>query len=172
MGDDLSLKERDAVRTPMQWSDEAQAGFSSANKTVHRVIAQGIYDYRLVNVEAQRRDPNSLLNWTAQMIRLRKECPEIGWDDWQVLATGSPGLLALRYDWRGNSLAVVHNFTEKPCEVRLNPRCAGDELLVNLLVEEESWVDEQGRHRIALEAYDYRWYRVGGLNYIIQRQKV
>jgi maltose alpha-D-glucosyltransferase / alpha-amylase len=172
MGDDLSLKERDAVRTPMQWSDEAQAGFSSAKKTVHPVIAQGIYDYRLVNVEAQRRDPNSLLNWTVQMIRLRKECPEIGWGEWQILATGSPGVLALRYDWRGNSLVVVHNFTEKPCEVRLKPGCAGDELLVNLLVEEESRADAQGRHRIALEAYDYRWYRVGGLNYVIRRQKV
>lgn len=172
MGDDLSLKERDAVRTPMQWSDEAQAGFSSAKETVHPVIAQGIYDYRLVNVEAQRRDPNSLLNWTAQMIRLRKECPEIGWGDWQILATGAPGVLALRYDWRGNSLVVIHNFTEKPCEVRLKPNCAGDELLVNLLVEGESRADEQGRHRIALEAYDYRWYRVGGLNYVIRRQKV
>jgi maltose alpha-D-glucosyltransferase/alpha-amylase len=72
MGDDLRLKERNSVRTPMQWSEEPQAGFSSAKKTVLPVISKGPYSYTRVNVEAQRRDPNSLLSWTERMIRLRK----------------------------------------------------------------------------------------------------
>ena len=79
MGGDLSLAERDSVRAPMPWSREPQAGFSTARKTVQPLIYQGPYGYELINVESQRRDPNSLLNWTAQMIRLRKECPEVGW---------------------------------------------------------------------------------------------
>src|SRR5688572_27661987 len=65
MGDDLSLKERDAVRTPMQWSDAPQAGFSTAAKLVHPVVSKGPFSYEQLNVEAQRRDPGSLLNWTA-----------------------------------------------------------------------------------------------------------
>src|SRR5690606_33996885 len=81
MGDDLSLKGRDAVRTPMQWSHERQAGFSTAEKLVHPVIEKGLWSYERVNVEAQRRDPSSFLRWTMRMIRIRKECPEIGWGD-------------------------------------------------------------------------------------------
>jgi maltose alpha-D-glucosyltransferase / alpha-amylase len=76
MGDDLSLKERVAVRTPMQWTADPQAGFSTSAKTVHPVIAKDPYRYDQVNVEAQRRDPSSLLSWATGMIRLRKECPE------------------------------------------------------------------------------------------------
>lgn len=94
MGDDLRLKERDAVRTPMQWSNERNAGFTAAEMPVRPVIADGPYAYDQVNVESQRRDPNSLLNWTARMIRVRKECPEIGWGSWTALAARSPPLQA------------------------------------------------------------------------------
>jgi maltose alpha-D-glucosyltransferase / alpha-amylase len=170
MGDDLSLKERDAVRTPMQWSDEPQAGFSLAEKTVHPVIDSGPYSYRKVNVQYQRRDPNSLLSWMTRMIRLRKECPEIGWGEWQILRTGSPSVLAMRYDWRGSSLLVIHNFAEKPQEIRVKPGVEGGEKLVSLLMNDESHAaGKSGVHTISIEAHGYRWYRVGGINYILRR---
>ncbi len=171
MGDDLLLNERDAVRTPMQWTDEPQAGFSTARKLVLPVIDKGPYRYDQVNVEAQRRDPGSLLSWTASMIRIRKECPEIGWGDWQILATGSPSILAMRYDWRGNSVVVVHNFDEKAHEARIKPGVSNGDKLVNLLVKDQSTADETGTHHLAIEAYGYRWYRVGGLSYLLRREK-
>ncbi|HET9533287.1 MAG TPA: alpha-amylase family glycosyl hydrolase, partial [Blastocatellia bacterium] len=171
MGDDLSLKERDAVRTPMHWSEEEMAGFSTSEKTVHPVIDKGPYSFEQVNVEKQRRDPNSLLNWMTDMIRLRKECPEIGWGDWKLLGTGSKSVLAMRYDWRGNSLVVVHNFDDRPHEARIKPGTEGGETLVNLLQQEECAADAKGIHRVQLEAYGYRWYRVGGLNYILRRTR-
>lgn len=173
MGEDLNLNERDSVRTPMQWSDEAQAGFSAAKSTIYPVIAdEGEYDYRQVNVEAQRRNPQSLFNWTGQMIRLRKECPEIGWGSWEILPTGSSKVLAMRYDWRGTSLVTIHNFDDQPHEITVKPNCPGEARLVNLLAEDESAADDNGQHRIQLEAYGYRWYRVGGLNYAIRRVKM
>lgn len=171
MGDDLSLKEREAIRTPMQWSDEPQAGFSLAAKTVHPVIDSGVYSYAEVNVEAQRRDPASLLNWTAHMIRLRKECPEVGWGEVTVLDTGSDRVLGLLYRWRDNALVTVHNFGDKPHEVRVAPRVAGGETLVNLRQEEQSEADGKGVHHLVVEAYGYRWYRVGGLNYALNRRR-
>lgn len=171
MGDDLTLKERNAVRTPMQWADEVQAGFSTAEQTIHPIIGTGIYSYKHINVEAQRRDPGSLLNWTARMIRLRKECPEIGWGSWKILPTGSSKVLGMRYDWEGNSMVVLHNFDEKPQEVRIRPGVQGGERLVNLLAEEASHSTHSGIHKIALESYGYRWFRVGDLNYVINRQR-
>jgi len=171
MGEDLSLKERDAVRTPMQWADEPHAGFSTASKTVYPVVKKGVYSYEQVNVEVQQRDPGSLLNWMRRMIRLRHECPEIGWGAWQTLKTGDPRVLALRYDWRGNSVVVVHNFDERACEVKVRPNVEGGERLVDLMVEDESHADGRGTHRIPLEAYGSRWFRVRDLDHVIHRDR-
>ena len=172
MGDDLALKERDSVRTPMQWSDEPQGGFSTAEKTVLPVIDTGVYSFGNINAAVQRRDPESLLNWTERIIRMRKECPEIGWGTCKVLSTGSPHVLALRYDWRGNAVIVVHNFDKRPHSIALTAEAEQHERLVNLLSEHHSIADERGRHHLSLEAFGYRWFRVGGLQYLLQREKV
>jgi maltose alpha-D-glucosyltransferase / alpha-amylase len=172
MGDNLELDQRDAVRTPMQWADERNGGFSTADpgQLVHPVIEDGVWGCRHINVENQRRDPDSFLNWTASMIRLRKECPEIGWGSYVVLKTGVPGVLAMRYDWRGNSVLVLHNFAEQPHEVRLEIDHAGDRLS-DLRREDEIIADEDGSLRIRLDALDYRWFRVGGLDYAVRRER-
>jgi maltose alpha-D-glucosyltransferase/alpha-amylase len=170
MGEDLSLKERAAVRTPMQWSSERNGGFSTARKLVNPVISKGPYGYQSVNVDAQRRDPGSLLNWMIKMIRVRKECPEIGWGEWTLLRTGARGVLALCYAWRGNRVVVLHNFHRQPQQVRVVLAGQGSELLVNLLDYEDSRANGQGRHEIALTAFGYKWFRVGGMNYALRRQ--
>jgi maltose alpha-D-glucosyltransferase/alpha-amylase len=171
MGDDLKLPDRNSVRTPMQWSDEPQAGFSTASKTLLPVIDDGIWGYKRINVAAQRRDPNSMLNWTERMIRLRNECPEIGWGTCKILNTGTPGILAMRYDWRNNSLVTVHNFEEKPKKIRLNVGVPQGDRLINLIAGEHSQADANGKHTIVLEEYGYRWFRVGNLNYRLNRVK-
>ncbi|TCO94635.1 maltose alpha-D-glucosyltransferase/alpha-amylase [Chthoniobacter flavus] len=172
MGDDLDLPEREAVRTPMHWSEDPQAGFSLHQKTVNPVISQGPFACSQVNVAAQRRDQNSLFNWTARMIRLRKECPEIGWGEWKILKTGSPSVLAMRYDWMGSSLVTLHNLSDQPQEVRIHPGVEESQVLVNLLDINESRAGDNGIHRITLESYGYRWYRAGSLNQVLRQRKV
>ncbi len=54
------------------------------------MIDKGPYGYHHVNVAKQRRDPNSMLNWTERMIRMRKEVPEIGWGDFTIIAAREP----------------------------------------------------------------------------------
>ncbi|MCG7363632.1 alpha-amylase family protein [Roseomonas sp. ACRSG] len=174
MGDDLSLPERECARTPMQWSDEPQAGFTRSAAPFKPVIASGPYGYEHVNVARQRRDPQSMLNWMERIIRMRKEVPEIGWGDFAVVETGRPDVLALRYDWRENSVLVVHNLSAEACEVAIDPGAAGahDGLLVNLLSDDHSRPEESGRHSILLEPYGYRWFRVGGLDYLLRRSEI
>lgn len=167
LGDDLSLKERAAVRTPMQWSDAPQAGFSTAEKLVHPVLTEGPHAYRHVNVETQRRTPDSLLNWMTTMIRLRQECTEIGWGKWQILNTGAPCVLAMHYHWQGSSLVILHNFSEKAVEVVLNLKREKESRLVDMLVDIESEADEKGQHYITLDAYGYRWFRAGDLSHLL-----
>jgi maltose alpha-D-glucosyltransferase/alpha-amylase len=171
MGDDLSLHERNSVRTPMQWSADPQAGFSKAKKTVLPLIDKGPYAYTHVNVEAQRRDPDSLLNWMTSLIRLRKECPEIGWGDWEILATGYKEVLGICYSWRGNSLMTLHNFAEKPYEITLDLKQNKENKLIDLMRNEEIDIDESGKVRITLEAYGYKWFRTRNLSHLLNRTK-
>ena len=74
MGDNLKLPERTAC-TPMQWSSEPQAGFTTSAKPVLPLIGDGPYGFQHVNVADQRRNPDSLLNWMERIIRMRKEVP-------------------------------------------------------------------------------------------------
>lgn len=173
MGDDLRLPERNAARTPMQWSDEPQGGFTRSDNPAAPPISGGPYGFEHVNVSGQRGDPQSLLNWTERMIRMRKEAPEIGWGDYAVLETGDSAVLALKYMWRNNAVVVVHNLGAKPVEIALDVDDGeGSDRLINLLAAEHSRAAEDGRHHLVLEAYAYRWYRVGGLDYILKRTDV
>jgi maltose alpha-D-glucosyltransferase/alpha-amylase len=105
---------------------------------------------------------------------MRKELPEVGWGDFTVLTTRDPAILALRYDWRNNSVLFLHNFNENPREVTLSVGLSGNagKHLINLLSEDHSEAGKSGRHTILMEAYGYRWYRVGGLDYILKRSDI
>jgi maltose alpha-D-glucosyltransferase/alpha-amylase len=170
MGDDQALPERQAVRTPMQWTADLHGGFSTAEKTVLPAVREGPFGYHRVNVAEQRRDPNSLLNCTERLIRLRKECPEFGWGDAQIVRTGSPQVLAVLATWRQNAVIAVHNFASEACEVRLTIPDAAHTPLTNLLTPEHSIPDARGRHTLSLEPYGYRWFRVGPLLDLITRE--
>jgi maltose alpha-D-glucosyltransferase/alpha-amylase len=174
MGDDLGLPERACARTPMQWSNEPHGGFTKADKPCTPVIDSGPYGFEHVNAAKQRRDPNSMLNWTERIIRMRKEVPEVGWGDFKVIATRDPAIFIIRYDWRNNSVLFVHNLDEKPREISFSVGLPGEsgKLLVNLLSEDHSRADGRGRHTLLLEGYGYRWYRVGGLDYLLKRSDV
>lgn len=172
MGENLRLPERNCARTPMQWSAEPQGGFTKSEKPILPVISGGAYGFEHVNVAQQRRDPDSLMNWMERMIRMRKEAPEVGWGEFTVLQTRRPEVLAIRYDWRNNSVVVVHNLSAEPREVLLDVGVEDSRCLVNLLSQENSDADAAGKHRLLLEPYGYRWFRVGGLDYILKRSAI
>jgi maltose alpha-D-glucosyltransferase/alpha-amylase len=170
MGENLALKERDAVRTPMQWANERNAGFSTARRTVHPVIRKGVFGYPQVNVEDQRRDSGSLLNWMKKLIRARKECCEIGYGDWELVRTGKAQVLGICYSWRGCRVLVLHNFSATPVEIGFHLAGPDSDLLSDVLGTNDSRVHPDGKHHIMLPEYGYRWYRVGSLNYALRRE--
>ncbi len=173
MGDDLSLPERNCARTPMQWSTEPHGGFTKNDKPVLPVISGGPFGFEHLNVAHQRRDPNSMLNWMERLIRMRKEAPEIGWGECVPLQTSDRGVLALRYDWRNNSVLVVHNLHSTPVEVEFSVGL-GDhgEKLIDIADGGNSKAEANGRHTLLLDAYAYRWFRVGGLDYLLKRKEI
>jgi maltose alpha-D-glucosyltransferase / alpha-amylase len=167
MGDDLSLKERDSVRTPMQWADEPNAGFSTADSDalVLPVIDDGAYAYHDVNVAEQRRDPDSCLNRIERMIRNRRETPEFGWGAWQIIETGEPTVLAIRYEWESRVVIAVHNLGRESCTITLQIDESGAVHLIDLLDNDLHELNSE-THKLDIEGYGYRWLRVHN---VIQR---
>lgn len=162
MGEDLSLAERNAVRTPMQWSDTPNAGFSAAptEKLVRPVVSAGSFAYEKVNVKAQERDPGSLLNWLKEVIRVRKMNPTFGWGDYSVMETGNAAVLAHRCDWEDTTVIAVHNLSTRPARVALDTGGDADELF-ELLGDRAGAVFETDDGRFEIEEYGYRWLRLG-----------
>ena len=173
MGDDLSLPERTCGRTPMQWSTEPNGGFTKSDKPIVPVISDGPYGFEHVNAAEQRRETNSMLNSSERIIRMRKEVPEIGWGDFEIVKTGDRAVLGVRYDWRNNSVLCLHNLAREPREIEFHTgiRGKGGAYLINLLTADHSQAGKNGKHRVCLEGYGYHWYRLGGLDYLLKRSE-
>ena len=161
MGDDLSLDERDAVRTTMQWSDAPNGGFSgaSADALQRPTIDSGPYSYESVNVEAQTRDPESLLTWVERAIRARKENPEIGRGEMEILETDSSSVFAHACMLDGREFVAIHNLSGKDVTCRVDLSGTDGEELVNQLdmAERRPFEDQL---EIELPRYGFVWYRV------------
>jgi maltose alpha-D-glucosyltransferase/alpha-amylase len=169
IGENLRLPERECARTPMQWTAERHGGFSRARTVVRPVINDPVFGYQKVNVAEQRRDPNSLLNWTERMIRMRKECPEISWGEFSVLRTDTAEVLALRYDWRESALVTLHNFSNRSQKVRLAVGSRNDGMLFEVFDGRHSRALPDGTHRLTLGPYGWRWFRVGSADNTLNR---
>ena len=164
MGDDLSLPERNAVRTPMQWSPAENGGFSTAEPKRHRrpVVSGGGYGYQHVNVQAQRRDHESLLNAAERLIRTRKECPEFGRGVWHLVKTNEPSVLAHCCQWRGGTVMAVHNLSSEPRAVRLDLNPFEASHLIDLMDDTEADILDDGSYELRLPSYGWYWYRLSG----------
>jgi maltose alpha-D-glucosyltransferase/alpha-amylase len=153
MGDDITLFDRNGVRTPMQWSGEENAGFSTApgDRLYAPVINDPEYGYRTVNVLAQQADPNSLLHILRNMILARKRLPVLakGWLEW--LDDLPKELLCF---WRRDSeqqVLALHNLADRPSDLHLPGGYRFKDAL---------YPDEPAQAVITLPGYGYRWLRV------------
>lgn len=158
MGDDLSLKERLAVRTPMQWSAAPHGGFTTGDTAFRKVIDNEIYGYRRVNVQRQLADSASLLNHIKRLINIRKVYPQIGSGDFAILNTGSKHVVAMLYQGGDQALLTVHNFANKPQEFRLNEKSIAGKPLHDLLLPGRP--STKGGERMKLPAFGFAWYRI------------
>ncbi|HEY4345418.1 MAG TPA: maltose alpha-D-glucosyltransferase [Parvibaculum sp.] len=122
MGDNIHLGDRHGVRTPMQWSADRNGGFSRADpeKLVLPLIMDSLYGYEAVNVEAQSRDPHSLLNWTRRMLATRRQQKAFGRGALTFLRPGNRKVLAYLREHEGTSILCVVNLSRTPQAVELD----------------------------------------------------
>jgi maltose alpha-D-glucosyltransferase/alpha-amylase len=121
MGDNIWLEDRDGVRTPMQWSDEKNAGFSTAHpsRLYSPVIDDEVFGYQKVNVRAQRNDPSSLFHTLRKMISIHKKHKSFGEGDCQFLHPDNAAVLAYIRQHEDESILVVNNLSSSPQLVAL-----------------------------------------------------
>jgi maltose alpha-D-glucosyltransferase/alpha-amylase len=163
MGDDIWLPDRDGVRTPMQWSaNAANAGFSTAAPAdlYAPVIDDEVYGYQQVNVATQRSDPDSLLNWIRQAIRIRKAHPALGRGDVEFLQPSSRAVLALLRTHGDETILALSNLSGEPQAVDLDlARWAGSQP-ADLFSGQALATVGSAPYHLGLEGYGYRWLRV------------
>lgn len=158
MGENLDLKEREAVRTPLQWSAASNGGFSPARtRTLVRALPKGAYGPEQVNVHVQNTDPGSLLNFLRELVRLRRSVPEIGWGKWRVLEIDTR-VLGLEVNWRGNVLFTFHNLSDAEVVLELGAEIGGTPA-DNLLDGSGSAGRVAKGGRVTLPPYGYLWFR-------------
>ncbi|MBX3412287.1 MAG: maltose alpha-D-glucosyltransferase [Pirellulales bacterium] len=124
MGDNIYLGDRNGVRTPMQWTGDRNAGFSKADfaQLYSPIIMDPVYGYQAVNVEAEQRDPSSLLHWMKRLIALRKRFTAFGRGEMQFLYPTNRKVLAYLRRYEEDVILVVANLSRfvQPAELDLS----------------------------------------------------
>ncbi|GBD84279.1 trehalose synthase/amylase TreS [bacterium BMS3Abin02] len=151
MGDDLDLPDRDGLRTPMQWDDGPNAGFSDADPSAlyTPVIDDPEYGYRTLNVAESLDDHSSLLNWTRKAIAVRRRHPAFGRGDVEWLRPADPALLAYVLTYEDDAVLAVANLSDRTTTMPL-PQ-PGTDLITG---------EPTGAGDLSLPPYGTRWLSV------------
>jgi len=153
MGDDVTLPDRNGVRTPMQWDDGAQAGFSQSDALYARLIHDPTYGFQAVNVAAQIADEDSFLHVVRKMIALRKELPLLAKGKLSWLLETPKETLCFERSQSGWRFIALHNISAEPQTVTF-PEWQN----FRDVFEEGAAVGET----ITLPPHGYRWLVVRG----------
>ncbi len=124
MGDNIFLGDRNGVRTPMQWSPDRNGGFSRADpqRLFLPLIMDPVYGYEAVNVEAQARDPSSLLNWMRRLLTVRRSSRAFGRGALDFLEPGNRRILAYLRTYENEIILCVANLARSAQPVELDLR--------------------------------------------------
>jgi len=172
MGDNIWLPDRDSSRTPMQWTPDRNAGFSTADpgKLFLPVVQSLVYHYNQVNVEAQLAQSRSLLHWIRNVIHVRKAHPVFGLGTIRVLQTNHESVLAFVRSYEGSGshfgdqpedVLCVFSFAHNPVSVSLEaPEFAGATLYDLFGGAEFPTVAEDGRFTLTLGTQNFYWLHI------------
>ena len=123
MGDNVYLGDRNGVRTPMQWSYDRNAGFSTAdNEQLYSpVVTNPNYHYESINVESELRSGSSLLNWMKKMLRVRKNYSQLlGRGRIRFIDQKNRRVLTYVREYSDQRMLCIFNLSRRPTYVELN----------------------------------------------------
>lgn len=159
MGDDIWLKDRDGVRTPMQWSALENGGFSKAPATrlYAPMVQDPVYGFAHVNVDSQRADPDSILQTIKHQIAVRRRHPVFGRGDCKFLLPANRSILAYSRQHLDATMLVVNNLSDKMQETRLDLGAFGGRMPTNVLTDQVFPSISREPYTLRLQPYEYLW---------------
>lgn len=159
MGDNIWLFDRNGVRTPMQWSAEAGAGFSTADPADFWVplIEDETFGYQKVNVETQMTDPASLFNTMKHFVATRKANPVLGWGSCEFLTTGNKAILAYLRRTDDAQMLVVGNLSDQTQSANLSLPDFVTRVPTDALTREKLPSIAEATYTLSLAPYQYYW---------------
>jgi maltose alpha-D-glucosyltransferase/alpha-amylase len=165
MGENLDLPERLSVRTPMPWTAYDNGGFSSAPPEcyVRPLASDHDYGFQKVSVGKARGEPNSLLNWMASLMRVRKECGEIGAGTCSAVDTGTDAVLGLRHDVPDSTIVVFNNLSRERQTVTVDMDDVEIATATDLFTDRAYKPIESKTRRFRMDGLGYRWIRLRGI---------
>ncbi|MGP9805424.1 maltose alpha-D-glucosyltransferase [Paracoccus sp. NSM] len=164
MGDNYYLGDRDGVRTPMQWSGDRNAGFSTAKpqQLYLPAIIDAVYGHQVINVEAQAEDPSSLLNWMRRMITVRRQHPAFGRGEMTLLYPGNRKILAYLRQHEGRAYLCVANLSDAAQAVELDLARHRGRVPVELTGRSAFPPIGDLPYMLTLPAYGFYWFALSG----------
>ncbi len=162
MGDNIYLGDRDGVRTPMQWRPERNAGFSRADpqRLYLPPVMDAVYGYEAVNVEAQQRDPSSLLNWTRRMLNVRASSNVFGRGTLSILKPGNRKILAYLRERGDEIILCVANLARSAQPVELDLARLKGRVPVEMMGRTPFPPIGDLPYLLTLAGYGFLWFRI------------
>ncbi len=162
MGDNVYLGDRDGVRTPMQWSSDRNAGFSSADfaQLYLPVLMDPIYGYQACNVEAELRSPHSFLHWFRQLLVIRKQHSVFGLGSFEVLHPDNAAILAFIRKHGDDVVLCVNNLSSRAQAVELNLSAHEGMYPVELMGRERFPRIGELPYLLTIPAHGFYWFQL------------
>ena len=162
MGDNYFLGDRNGVRTPMQWSGDRNAGFSSVNpqRLFLPPIIDPQYHFEVVNVENQEAGHSSLLWWMRRIISVRRRYTAFGRGDLRIVPTENPRILAFIRRWKDETILVVANLAETSQVAELDLFEYAGTLPEEILSGNEFPRIKESPYLLTLGPHDYFWFLI------------
>jgi maltose alpha-D-glucosyltransferase / alpha-amylase len=162
MGDNFFIGDRNGVRTPMQWSPDRNAGFSRADpqRLYLPPIMDTVYGYPSTNVEAQSRDPSSLLSWTKRMLAVRKTSRAFGRGTRRFLKPGNRKILAYLREFGDDAILCVANLSRSAQPVELNLAAFKGRVPVEMLGRTAFPPIGELPYLLTISAHGFYWFKL------------
>ncbi len=162
MGDNFYLGDRDGVRTPMQWSADRNAGFSTAEpqRLFLPVIFNHDYHYETTNVENAEKNPTSLLWWMRRIIAKRKQYKAFSRGDIQFIDTNNSKILAFTRTYKEEKLLVIVNLSRYSQQAELDLSAYAGYIPTELFSRNEFSVIGEESYIFPLQFKNYFWFEL------------
>ena len=162
MGDNMFLGDRNGVRTPMQWTPDRNGGFSSSDpeRLFLPPVMEAITGFQALNVEAQSRNPSSLLNWMKRIINVRRHCKAFGEGNIEFIKPANRSILVYVRSHEDTHILCIVNLSRSAQPVQLELARFKGYTPIEMLGKHPFPTITEDTYQLSLAGYGFYWFEL------------